>query len=455
MTDRGLAPSTDAYSPQRRTALVLTGTGTAGAYHAGVLRALHEAGVKIDVVGAHGVGVVGALFAAVDGTHRLWDERGFWRSPLVRGLYPWRSTLRYVVWALTLAVALVALPLVVMAAGLIVFPIDFTLKMVGLSGGGLTAWYTRIAESAFASEGLPTWLPRLVLLVLGVSGLTAAVTAYWDSLSGRERGGFWWRIVPAPLSADPAIDLCWSTLWELIRGAAQLKQPARKDLARRYAELLADNLGQPGFRELLIVAHDVDAGRDLIFALVSEGRRRDLLRRPRTDEADQRRAAVLDLSGIARDHLTDGVAGALTVPVASDFHAIQFSPDGYWRGERHRLSDRPSALERVIRELADLSVEQIVLVSAAPESPGPHTLASARLDGRGRLGEYLRSSEAAVVHDVVAPVRDRGPRIYAIRPEHNPVGPFDFARAFDDGTDLVVSRIELISRGYHTYVLRY
>jgi patatin-like phospholipase len=448
MTDRGFAPSSDAYSPQRRTALVLTGTGTAGAYHAGVLRALHEAGVKIDVVGAHGVGVIGALFAAVDGTHRLWDERGFWRSPFVRGLYPWRSTLRYLVWTLTLSVALVALPLLAMAAGLVVFPIDFVLKMVGLSGGGLTSWYTRLAQSAFASEGLPTWLPRLVLLVLGASGLTAAVTAYWDSLSGRRRGGFWWRIVPAPLSAAPAIDLCWSTLWELIRGATQLKQPPRTDLARRYAELLADNLGQPGFRELLIVAHDVDAGRDLIFALVSEGRRRDLLRRPRTDEAEQRRAAVLDLSGVARDHLTDGVAGALTVPLASEFHAIQFSPDGYWRGERHRLSDRPSALERVISELAELDVEQIVLVSGAPESPGPHTLASARLDGRGRIGEYLRSSEAAVVHDVVALVRDRGPRIYPIRPEHNPVGPFDFARAFDDRSARRVSLTELMSLGY-------
>src|SRR5215510_497621 len=86
MTERGIAPSTDTYSPQRRTALVLTGTGTAGAYHAGVLRALHEAGVKIDVIGAHGVGVVAALFAGVDGVHRLWDERGFWRSVGARGL---------------------------------------------------------------------------------------------------------------------------------------------------------------------------------------------------------------------------------------------------------------------------------------------------------------------------------------------------------------------------------
>src|SRR5471030_2902965 len=34
------------YAPPRRTALVLPGTGTADAYHAGVLRALQEAGVK-------------------------------------------------------------------------------------------------------------------------------------------------------------------------------------------------------------------------------------------------------------------------------------------------------------------------------------------------------------------------------------------------------------------------
>ena len=46
-----------------------------------------------------------------------------------------------------------------------------------------------------------------------------------------------------------------------------------------------------------------------------------------------------------------------------------------------------------------LDVEQIVLVSAAPESPGPHALAPPRLDGRGRIGEYLQSSEAAIVRD--------------------------------------------------------
>ena len=43
------------YIPHLRTALVLTGTGTAGAYHAGVIRALHEAGVKVDLVAGRGM----------------------------------------------------------------------------------------------------------------------------------------------------------------------------------------------------------------------------------------------------------------------------------------------------------------------------------------------------------------------------------------------------------------
>src|SRR5437667_804502 len=111
MNDRPAStpPSTiDAYSPQLRTALVLSGTGTAGAYHAGVLRALHEAGVKLDIVAARGAGVVGALFAAIDGAPRLWDDKGFWRSPAVRSFYRWRPILRLAVWAGALSLAIVA-----------------------------------------------------------------------------------------------------------------------------------------------------------------------------------------------------------------------------------------------------------------------------------------------------------------------------------------------------------
>src|SRR5512138_1203801 len=97
----------ESYSPQLRTALVLTGTGTAGAYHSGVLRALHESGVKLDVVAGRGIGAVGALFAAIDGGQRLWDEKGFWRTGAIARLYRWRGLVRLAGWALVLALAIV------------------------------------------------------------------------------------------------------------------------------------------------------------------------------------------------------------------------------------------------------------------------------------------------------------------------------------------------------------
>ncbi|MEO7135128.1 MAG: patatin-like phospholipase family protein, partial [Vicinamibacterales bacterium] len=56
----------DSYSPERRTALLFTGTGADGAYHAGAMRALQEAGVKIDVVGGRGIGAIAAVLAAVE-----------------------------------------------------------------------------------------------------------------------------------------------------------------------------------------------------------------------------------------------------------------------------------------------------------------------------------------------------------------------------------------------------
>ena len=63
----------ESYSPERRTALLFTGTGVDGVYHAGALRALHEAGVKLDIVGGRGVGVPAAIMAAVDGGAHLWE----------------------------------------------------------------------------------------------------------------------------------------------------------------------------------------------------------------------------------------------------------------------------------------------------------------------------------------------------------------------------------------------
>ena len=109
-------------------------------------------------------------------------------------------------------------------------------------------------------------------------------------------------------------------------------------MVRRYAEVLTENLGQPGFRELLAVATDIDARRDVIVTLLREPFRRDFMApRPGRD----RRAEVLDLAGAGRDHALDVLASALTPPVACDPALVPFPVDGFWRGETHRLCDRP------------------------------------------------------------------------------------------------------------------
>ena len=83
---RGPRAPHDLYSPERPTAVVLSGIGADGAYHAGVLKALHEAGVKVDLVAGRGVGALGAVLFAVDGAATLWEPLGFWQRPaLARG----------------------------------------------------------------------------------------------------------------------------------------------------------------------------------------------------------------------------------------------------------------------------------------------------------------------------------------------------------------------------------
>jgi hypothetical protein len=252
----------------------------------------------------------------------------------------------------------------------------------------------------------------------------------------------------APLSSGEARARCWGSLWDLIRGAAQLRQPEPEDLARRYTELLVENIGQPGFRELVIAAHDLDARRDLIFALVAEPRRRDLVRRATSAEAEARRAEVVDLAGPGRGHVADAIAAALSVPVVTEPHAITFAPETYWRGETHRVCDRPGSLSRLLDELADLGVEQAILVAAASELEGPHALADARLDGKGRVGEFIQSIEAAAVRDALQFASGRLSRIFTIRPGHNPLGPFDFGGEYDDRSDRRQPLSELIARGY-------
>ena len=64
------------------------------------------------------------------------------------------------------------------------------------------------------------------------------------------------------------------------------------------------------------------------------------------------------------------------------------------------------------------------------------------------MGEYLQSAEASAVRDATHLASTGIARLFTIRPEHNPVGPFDFAGGFDDRSDRRQPLAELMGRGY-------
>jgi hypothetical protein len=437
------------YSPSRRTALVLTGTGAHGAYHAGVLRALQEAGVKIDLVAGHGVGAGGAALAAIDGAARLWDAQGVWRSPAARRLYPWRRPLRAAAWIGLVLLAVLLIPVLVLLAGLVVYLAGFLLEMLQVEAmRALVAGYSSWLQGAFAGDGLPTSIPRLVLIALaGIVVVFAIGGVLADRKLGSRRGrrGWWWRLVAAPYDARPAREHFGESIWALIRGAAPVARPPAAALGRRYAEVLSENLGQPGFRELVLVTADLDARRDVVAALLAEPHRQKFLA-PRPDR--DRRSEVLDLAGVSRDHAIDVVGAALTPSLLCEPHLIAFAPDSFWRGETHRLCDQPGTIVRLLEEVDEAGAQQVIIVSAIAPAAEPHRLRAPRLDIAGRCGEFLAAAESASLRNAIETLGSRFDSLYVIQPAHNAVGPFDLSGAYDESSDRRQDLSELMERAY-------
>jgi hypothetical protein len=430
---------------------VLAGTGADGAYHAGVLRALDETGIKIDIVAGRGIGALAAALYAIGGAERLWEPRGVWRTPTTQALYRWRWPYRWLGWLLVAILAVVLVPVVVALGITLVYPVALALGMAGLDTGATVAEAAlRGVGTAFAPGALPTWVPRLIA-VLVVAGLlviaTGVVVRRWRAPVRRTatRPALW-ALLGAPIDAGQAVSAAPHALWHILRGGAVLKRPDSRDLSRRYADLLTENLGHPGFRELLVVAHDLDVRRDVVFGLVRDPYRRAHFAAATTSAL--RRAEAHDLAGVARDHVVDALSAALSPAPFSEPWLATFAADTFWRGESHRLTDRPAALGRAIEEAATAGAEQLIVVSAAPEPPGPHELRPTRLDGLGRVGETLAAEESAALRDALAHLSDRFRWTCAIRPVHNAIRPLDLGGAFDERSDRHQPLEESMERGY-------
>jgi hypothetical protein len=441
------------YSPHLRTAVLLSGNGTGGAYHAGVLRALHEAGVKIDVVSARGIGVVCALFAAIDAGAKTWEDGGVWRSTSAPRVYRWRPALQWAGLIALASVAILAVPLLVLATGLVAYPLSFLIQMVSVDTGfRVAAAYGDMVRDAFAPSMLPTVVPRLVTLCLAISFGVLAVSAVrsgpvrgihvtdGETRGHRDRGRWWGRVVGAPWSAEPGLRHFRASLWYLFRGPTTAKEPTPPDLSRRYTELLFENLGQPGFRELIIATLDVETRADLVFAAIGEARRASFFQRGRGD--------LVDLSGVGRSQVLDALAASLSLPVLTEPYVISFSPESYWKGEAHRICDRIGAVARLLEELSAAGVEQVIVVCPDADRSAPHRLSRPTGSLRSRVAEHLAAAETTVVRDAIAAQRKRFKGVFLIQPLHNPVGPLDVQGTYDERSDRYQHLGELIDRGY-------
>lgn len=441
----------DHYSPERRTALVLSGTGADGAYHAGVLRALHETGIKIDVIGGRGIGALGAVLYAIDGAAALWEPGGLWRKSSAGRLYRWRWPFRWLMGLTVALLAVLAAPLTVLLVAAAVYPIALALGMTGLAlGAELSRGLLDLVGRLFAPQALPTWIPRAVFALSALGLVVLAAGVLLERRRHRVRrtaaSAALWSLVGAPIDASGALRAATGALWGILKGGAALRTPDARDLGRRYADLLTDNLGQPGFRELLILTHDLDARRDVVFGLVREPYRKALFAAASATSA--RRSEAQDLAGVAREHLVDALAAALVLPGVCQPRLVTFAAETFWRGESHRLSDRTASLSRLLEEAAAAGAEQLILVSAAPEPPAPHALRPTRGDVLGQIGEHLGSAESVALADALRHLQHRFQGTYVIRPSHNPVRPLDLAGAFDERSDRTHSLEELVERGY-------
>jgi hypothetical protein len=435
------------YSPQLRTAVLLSGSGTGGAYHAGVLRALHEAGVKIDVASGRGIGVVCALFAAIDAGAKTWEQGGVWRRQPGPRLYQWRAPLRWAGVCVLAALAVLTIPLLLLATGLVAYPLSFLAQMISVDAGfRIASAYTGMVRDAFSPSALPTVIPRLATLCLAIGFVILATAAarkrprHITGSAHRDRGRWWARIVGAPWSTEPALRHFRDALWQLFRGPTAAREPHPAELSRRYTELLFDNLGQPGFRELIIAAFDVETRGDIVFAAIAEGRRQAYFQRSRGD--------LIDLSGVGRSQIFDVLAAAMSVPVLTEPHLIAFSPESYWKGEAHRACDRAGAVTRLLEELAAVGVEQVIIISADADRSGPHHLTKPTGSLRSRVAEHLAGEETAAVRDAYISHKKRFKGLFLIQSLHNPIGPLDFEGSYDERSDRMQSLAELIDRGY-------
>jgi len=450
------------YSPKRRTALVFTGSGTTGAYHAGVLKALDESGVKIDVVVGSGVGTIAAAYAAVMGGAKLHGTPGFWSGARWGTFYRLRPTVRVTVALLGLSFAIFALPLLLGLLAGLVFPLLLIADRV--LPGAASRVLARLWVAPEILSGPYLAAQAVPVFTLAVVAMTAVAILY---VRDRRRVA---EAFESFLDAGPGLQRLRRGLWEVARGAALSgRPPSDAELSRRFVALLAENMGEPGFRELILRSADLERGEALTFVLLrgeasSEGGRR-------TREGAL--ADAVDLRAPGHDELLfDAVATGLSCPMAMPLRRVSFPKGGLRGGETHRLTDGSFAPGAGIAEALAAGAEQVIVATGVPETPSAVTRRRgpfARIDAAVRALERQAVREVDETERLNRIVSTLGHRtgggrgawedpatgrlyrevdLWVIRPERRALGPMEHDGARNPATEVLETTADLLEQGW-------
>jgi hypothetical protein len=458
------------YSPKRRTALVFTGSGTAGAYHAGVLRALDECGAKVDLVVGSGIGVVAAALSAVGAGAKVHGPKGFWDGVSFASFYRLRPAAATAVALLAAALGVFLLPIALALVAGVLFPLLLIADLVVPGAPKHLLSRVLAVPDALAAPYLATLaVPIFALAILAV--LFVAQAFFKDRRRFAES-------FEAVLDVKPGEQRLRRALWESARAAALQKDaPSDAELGRRYVALLLDNLGQPGFRELILRAADLETGRVLPFVVMDPAHRKTFLAAQAREglrvESDGHARAV-DLSQPGYEGLFfDAVAAGLLPSVTGPVRRVSFPRGGLHAGETHRLTEATLVGGCGISEAVAAGAEQVIVVAATPEAAAPTARrrgARARVDAvLGALERSALDNELAQAERLNRVVETLGHRtsdggrgwqdpatgrlfkdvaFYVIRPERRSLLPLELDGARDPATEVVETTEDLARRGH-------
>ena len=408
------------FSPNRRTAAVLVGDGTSSAYLAGVVSALRDAGVRIDVVVGKGAGAFVAALSAIDAESSLLGEDGLFAR--LAGRRPWRLRPLYkmTLACLTISFAAFLSPALLGIVALIALPLQALGRL--LSGASEPSRGAGWVVSAFESSEPIYFRAMVVPLIV----LCAVWLGWWAFRFLRERRA---PALPEVFDLDPLTTLLESTLWQAVRGASTADRPRdRAELADAHRKLLTGSLGQLGFRELLFYALDTDSGREVPFAILKERFFRRLSRdRVSSTDSNGVPAEALDLTKEEGSLLFDTLLAALSPPGLVPSVPVKLPLGTPHGGEVHRFSSSLLVGGSALLDAVAAGAEQIVYIAGCAPGDRPSGNAWERLveaATRKTLADDL--AEAARVPDLP---------VFLIRPDKLRLSPYEITGRMQLGNE--------------------